>query len=132
MVGPPEGRYYVWLGAPFPSVSATRWTRVSDEWLLRAGAGEWDYVAAYAVAKERVPDLPLLDGNPGDTDLFEAYARKLVPKPPKELLASFEHVGVDLWTLRAVSCPGGWPALLRAKCGRPDGLGEWRAAVPPG
>ncbi|MFN7145645.1 MAG: hypothetical protein ACK4YP_17850, partial [Myxococcota bacterium] len=124
-LGAPERRGYVWLGEPAPRVLAMRPTRVPDGWIERAGVEGWDYVAAYVVAKERLPESPLLAVAPGDTALFEAYARRLVRAPPDTLLAALEDADVAAWTARAAACPGGWTGLLRAECGRPGADGAW-------
>jgi hypothetical protein len=130
-LGRATSRRFVRLGEPFPPVSSVRATRVPDGWLARAAAGEWDYVAAYVVAKERLPESALLEVVPGDTALFEAYARTLVPRPPEVLLTALEEGEVEDWTDRAAACQGGWPALLRETCGRPSAIGE-RKAPPAG
>ncbi len=120
ILGPDRTPRYLWVGEPFPRVLSMQARFVPGGWLDRGATGEWDYVAAFLVARERLPGTALLGDVPGEVALFEAFARTLVDRAPEVLLDAVDDEEVADWATRAGACPGGWAALLAGRCGRLD------------
>lgn len=80
------------------------------------GVLSWEYLAALAVASERLRPAPFVRGDGIDTYFIEALARQLARGKPLAPVLAPDLAGVRAAEARLSDCPGGWKAFRAGEC----------------
>lgn len=110
----PARRLLVLLGDDSAGLSHP-YTSVRSGWLEDEDIA---YVAAYAVASERLRAAPITRHAPAEVGLYEALARALVPSPPAVFLLAMDASDLAPWDAMVNACKGGWRAYAAGACER--------------
>ncbi len=114
LLEPPARRLLVLLGDDTAGLSHA-YTSIRSGWLADEDIA---YVAAYAVASERLRAAPITRDAPAEVGLYEALARALVPSPPAVFLLAMDAADLAPWDASVKACKGGWRAYAAGACGR--------------